>query len=209
MVSAALRRCLLLALLACAGCMPEMRGPERPLRNEDYPGTLRPSEELPDGIFLRQRVTARYRDRSGSFGAVVETAEGRLRMLTLTPFGTRAFLIEQHGIDIDFTAYVDQPLPIPPRFMLLDLHRTMFLGSAEPPLHEGERRFERDGEEVRERFENGALVWRAYRRLDGKPAGTIAIEYRGGMRGLAPPDTIVLTNAWFGYTLTITTLPRS
>jgi hypothetical protein len=204
------RRIVCMGLVLCMGCASAPPRPSGPaLQAEDYPGALRSSELLPNGLSFRQRVTARFRGQDGSFMAVVETDAGHLRMLALTPFGMRAFLIEQTGQQLAFTSYVEQKMPFPPRFVLLDLHRAFFLGSGEPPLREGERVFTRDGEEIRERFHEGALVARSYRRLDGKPAGSIDIEYQGGMHGFTPPDVLVLHNGWFGYTLTITTLSEN
>ncbi len=197
----------LLCALTWSGCIAHSRGPH--MAENSYPGEVRSSESLPDGLFLHQRVTATYRGHTLSFTAVVETAHGQLRMIALTPFGTRAFLLEQLGTRIVFKRYVDEELPFPPHFILLDLHRTLFLGIDAPPLPDGERTVIRGGEEIRERFEHGLLVQRSFRRVDGHPAGTIDIRYRTGLRDLRSPPPITLRNGWFDYTLSITTLPES
>lgn len=207
MTTVTLVRTMVIALLS--GCIFGSTPRPTTLKEQDYPGELRSSETLPDGWSYRQRVRARYGEDEGSFSAVVETDSGRLRMLGFTPFGTRGFLLEQVGKQVEFTSYVDRDMPFPPRFALLDLHRAFFLGSAEPPLQQGERVFTQDAEEVRERFKNGRLVSRHYRRLDGKPSGSIDIEYRGGMLGTTPPEVVVLRNGWFGYTLMVTTLRQN
>lgn len=188
-----------------AGCAT---GPQRPPLTEDaYPGALVDSRALPDGLFLRQRIDAHFGSRTLSFSAVLQVDGGTLSLLALTPYGTRAFLIEQDGQAVRFTRYVDRELPFPPRFILVDVHRALFAGLGHaPPARDGERTYERDGERVSERWHGGALLERRFERLDGKPSGTIRITYRPGLAPNAQPMRIEIDNAWFGYQLTIQTL---
>jgi hypothetical protein len=192
---------LAVSALACAS------GPQRPPLNEAaYPGVLTESTALPDGLFLRQRIDARFGGRTMSFSAVLQVDGGVLSLLALTPYGTRAFLLEQAGQSIRFTPYVDRELPFPPRFILLDVHRALFTGLATAPAADGERRYERDGERVIERWQGGALLERRFERMDGKPKGTIRIGYGAGFAPGATPKHITLDNGWFGYQLSIRTL---
>ena len=132
------------------------------------------STALPDGMFLRQRIDARFGERTMSFSAVLQVDGGVLSLLALTPYGTRAFLIEQVGQSLRFTRYVDRELPFPPRFILLDVHRALFTGMGHAaPAGDGERSFERDGERITERWRAGKLIERRFERLDRKPAGVI------------------------------------
>jgi hypothetical protein len=189
------------------GCVPA--GPPLTAQNaraEDYPGELIDSAALPDGLFLRQRIEARFGERELGFAAVLQTADGVLSLLALTPYGTRAFLLEQRGQAVSFTSYVDRPLPFPPRFILLDVQRTLFLGLPGAPLADGEHTAVRNGERISERWRGGRLLTRSFARVDGRPRGSIRISYGGGMRGSAPPPRVELDNAWFGYRLTIHTL---
>ena len=183
-------------------------GPQRPPMTEDaYPGVLTDSSALPDGLFLRQRIDARFGERTMSFSAVLQVDGGVLSLLALTPYGTRAFLLEQTGQSIRFTPYVDRELPFPPRFILLDVHRALFTSVAEPPpAVDGVRSYERDGERITERWQGGTLRERRFERLDHKPKGTIRIGYGAGVAPNAMPKHIELDNGWFGYRLSIRTL---
>jgi hypothetical protein len=178
----------------------------RDARPQDYPGELVDSSALPDGIFLRQRIEARFGERELGFSAVLQSADGVLSLLAFTPYGTRAFLIEQRGKAVHFTSYVDRVLPFPPRFIVLDVHRTLFLGLPGGPLRDGEHEGVRDGERIKERWRGGKLLERTFEREDGRPGGTIRIAYPDGMRGARPPAQVVLDNGWFGYRLVIHTL---
>lgn len=190
-----------LALCACASA-----GTPHTLDADSYPGHLIDSAELPDGVFLRQRIEATHRGRTESFSAVVQTADGVLTVLALTPYGSRAMLIEQRGQTIHHEQFVDVPLPVPPRFVLLDLQRTLFLQVPPNPPADGERSFEWQAERVIERYAGGRLRERSFERLDGKPAGRITVRYLEGLADGQPPAHIELENGWLGYALRITTL---
>ena len=194
---------LLLALAGCASGPPAAPQP----RPDAYPGDLIDSRELPDGLFLRQRIGATFDKHELSFQAVLQTDQGVLSLLALTPYGTRAFLIEQRGVEVKLTQFVDRELPFPPRFILLDVHRTLFHRLSPAALPDGLHEASRFDERVVERWHGGRLLERTFVRLDEKPPGTIRIVYHGGMpAGFAPPTRIALDNGWFGYRLWIETL---
>lgn len=193
---------MVLALLAACAT-----GPRPPAMTEaDYPGALVDSAALPDGLFLRQRIEARFGERTQSFSAVLQVDAGVLSLLALTPYGTRAFLIEQTGQSVRFTQYIDRDLPFPPRFILLDVHRALFAGLGQPAATDGTRTFEREGERVLERWQAGKLLERRFERLDHEPAGTIRITYGSGVAPGSMPARIELDNGWFKYQLKIETL---
>lgn len=199
-----MRTLLLCAALAlgCAGRRHAVNVPPQEM------GSLVPTGEIRGAFLYRQRVTARRPGHDEvSFDAVLQKQGDTLTMLGLTPFGTRAFVLQQRGLAVEFTSYMPGELPFPPRFILLDLHRTLFVTlGAQPP--DGERRGVRDGESVREVWRGGRLMERRYERVDGHPAGAIEVRYEGGMAGQEPPDTVEYRNGWYGYALTITTLAR-
>lgn len=197
---------LAIAAAAQSGCAPPPPRSPASLKDDAYPGELVDSRSLPDGLFVRQRIDARFGEQRIGFSAVLQTDGGVLSLLALTPYGTRAFLLEQEGQQVRFTRYVDRELPFPSRFILLDVHRTLFAGLPGAPLTDGVHAGERGGERIAERWQAGALLERTFERIDGKPAGLIRIAYHGGMRGRVPPAKVELDNGWFGYRLEIETL---
>jgi hypothetical protein len=154
----------------------------------------------------RQRIEARFGDRNIAFSAVLQSDAGVLSLLALTPYGSRAFLLQQRGKALAFTRYVDRDLPFPPRFIMLDVHRTLFLGLPGAPLPDGDHTAVQHGERIAERWRGGRLLERTFERVDGRPAGRIRIAYQGGMRPPLPPARMDLDNGWFGYQLAIHTL---
>jgi hypothetical protein len=188
-------------LVACGGRRETVAVPPREL------GSLVPTGDIRGSFLYRQRVTAQRPGHEVSFEAVLQKQGETLTMLGLTPFGTRAFVLQQRGVAVEFTSYLPGELPFPPRYILLDLHRTLFVTLGPAPA-DGERSAVREGENVREVWRGGRLIERHYTRVDGNPAGSVDVRYDGGMVGHEPPDTVVYRNGWFGYTLTITTLAR-
>jgi hypothetical protein len=195
-------RFVLAAALAC-GCgairpAPTAQAPE-------YPGVLNPPPE--GGDFIRsQKVVARYRGRTNSFSAVLQKRAGTLTLIGMTPFGSKAFVIEQVGTEVKFTSYLPQEVPFPPRYVLFDIHRVYFGGLGGAPLPDGEHVAEKDGERIREVWKGGRLFERAFTRLAADPPGVMVIVYQGGMAPGTSPAQIELDNGWLGYHLSIATL---
>ncbi len=191
--------------LAAAGCRhgaPAASTAARP--TAPSPADIPPADAIPGVFAVRQKLTAHSQQGGGSFEAVLQKEPGKLTLVGLTPFGTRAFLLEQNASDVKFTSYLPRELPFPPTFMLLDVHRVFgqWLG---PSVQDGERAAVVRAELVRERWRRGALVERTFSAAAGG-SPTTSITYEGsGPSGLAAH--VVLTNIRFGYTLTIETLP--
>jgi hypothetical protein len=194
---------ILAATLAC-GCgavrpTPTAQAPE-------YPGTLT-SPSLYRGDFLRsQKLVARYGGRTSSFSAVLQKQGDTLTVIGLTPFGSKAFVIRQVSVAVEFTSYVPGALPFPPRYVLFDIHRVYFGGLGVGPLSDGEHIAERDGESIREVWKGGRLFERAFTRLAADPPGAMVISYEGGMAPGVSPARIEIDNEWVGYQLSIATL---
>lgn len=191
---------LALLLAVAAACSGAPRTPP------EYPGVLAAPAALGADFLARQQVVATYRGRDASFQAVLQKRGDELTLIGLTPFGTRAFLLQQRGAATTFTSYTDRALPFPPRYILLDIHRVLFMGLGGAPRPDGEHTATRHGEVVTERWAGGRLHERRFRRASGAPAGAIVVRYEGGMEGDVPPRRVTLDNGWFGYALTITTL---
>jgi uncharacterized protein DUF3261 len=194
------------AAILLVGCAS--RSPERPPL-PPYTGPL----DFPTGgvadFFDQQKIVATYEGHSFGFDAVLQKRGNELTLLGLTPFGSRAFIVTQKGVDVSFQNYVGASLPFRPQYMLIDVHR-VFLQTGPPgdaAPYEGGRTFSSADENVTERWHDGRLVQRSYARIDGRPPGAIVVDYEGGVGDDArPPHHVVLTNGWYGYRLDITTL---
>jgi hypothetical protein len=168
-------------------------------------GPLVPPAQIAADFVWRQRIDVRFKTRHESFSAVIEKRGDRLLLLGLTPFGSRAFALEQRGKTATFTPYSDLRLPFSPLYVLADVHRAFFRGLPGAPLSDGWHEGMQDGERVRERWLAGRLFEREYRGATAA-GNTVAILYADGMLGRTPPRSMVLTSQRFGYALTITTL---
>jgi hypothetical protein len=175
--------------------------------DEGYAWSLRPPSSRPDDFLDRQTITATYGDRTARFDAVMQKRGDELTLLGLTPFGARAFVIRQVGLDVTFQSFVPQTMPFPPKYILFDVQRVFFdfeAGDAAAP--DGERETTREGEIVRERWQGGRILRRAFRRADGRPPGDIVVDYEGGMAANGePPAHVSFANGWYGYRLDIMT----
>ena len=69
-----LRSLVVLAVLVVSACAGTPR--KLALTEADYPGVLVDSHDLPNGLFVRQRIEARFRDRKDSFSAVLQVEGG-------------------------------------------------------------------------------------------------------------------------------------
>ena len=136
---------------------------------------------------------------------MLQLTDDGLTMIALTPYGSKAFVLAQHGVKVDLTSFVDRELPFPPRYILLDIHRALFMTLSDPPA-DGIRTAERAGERVTETWKGGRLVSRRFVRLDGQPVGAIDVRFPGGVAPGEIPAAIELDNGWFGYALRIQTL---
>jgi Protein of unknown function (DUF3261) len=192
------RLCALAAVLVVAACRP-------PPPPGSYPGELLDPSTITRDFMLRQHAEGAYGERSVSFDAVVQKQGDTLLVLTLTPYGSRAFLVEQRGQDVRVEKFIPRELPFDPRFILLDVQRVFLMGLPPGVRDDGWHR-ERMGEEiVRERWEAGRLHERRYARRDRKPKGDVVVRYEGGWVPGERPPTIELHNEWFGYRLVLET----
>ncbi len=203
--------CLAASLCACQSSPKgEVSGntqqPNPPALSEDaYPGQLRPMSEVPHNFVLRQQLTGSARGHQFRGETVLQKQGDTLTLIGLSPFGSRAFTLIQRGDTVEYTEHMPQPLPFPARFMLIDIHRTLFVGLLGP--REDGRHTEVVGDEqISEEWAGGRLQMRSFSRVDGHPAGTIVIRYQGGYRPGEAPQKVTLDNSWFGYQLEVETL---
>jgi hypothetical protein len=200
---------LAIALAACGSAACAHRGGASPPRATIIPPTpaeLPPPDAIPGEFSVRQKLNATSPKGGGSFEAVLQKTPGALTLVGLTPYGSRAFLLQQTKGDVQFTKYVPRELPFAPTFMLLDIHRVLgrWLG---PPLPAGERSGQVGGETIRERWQDGNLVERTFTNATSKPPGTITISYAGYAAGSPFATRITLRNARLDYRIDIDTVP--
>lgn len=186
---------------AMAACAPSP--PAEPAAGE-YTGPLIASQEIGASFFWQQEITVRKGAFSHSFSAVLQSARGELTVLGLTPFRTRAFVIRQKDHAIEFESFVEPKLPLEPRWVLVDIHRTFFDGMPRRAPQDGVVTTVVAGERRRDRWQGGRLVERTYERL-AEPGALIRIDYEEGYRWLEPPPRIRFDNDWYGYGLVVTT----
>lgn len=194
------RRWALLAWMGLAtacGAPP----PRVPPSRATYPGFLAHTSTLAPSFFVRQQLRGRYGERKMVIDVVVQLSSQKLTLVGLTPFGSRAFVLEQVGTEQRFEQLIAGELPVDPACVLNDVHRVFFRGFA-GPLPDGEHRREEHGELVSERWRGGVLVERRFTRLDDEPAGVIVVTFAGGPAPVIA-SSVRLDNGWFGYTLDI------
>lgn len=193
----ALAVCVLLT--ACAAARPT------PTRAPD-PGALEDPARYEGGFMMRQRVEVTLPTRTLRFEAVLQKQGGALTLVGLTPFGTRAFVMEQRGVEVTFTPTLPMELPFPAHYMMIDIQRVFLRGAGHGAAADGAREATVAGERVRETWQGGRLLRREFSR-EGDAGGAEA-EYEGGMLGRAAPRVVRYRNRWGGYALTITTLAQ-
>jgi hypothetical protein len=189
------------ALMVAAGCA----GAQRP-NPVEYPTTLTAPSTHPGDFIRRQKLVVTFHGQTRGLEAVLQKRGNELVLVGLTPFGTRAFVLKQTGLEVQFQSYYGPAPPFPPRYMLDDISRTYFAGIGDQPLEDGGHRITRDGELIEEEWKNGRLLRRRFERVARDPPGEIVITYVGGMASTVSPVLIELDNGWLGYHLSVTTL---
>lgn len=196
--------CCALLSLPALGCGEKPRPKAAPAYA--MTGVLLPTSELAPPFQLQQRIQGVYEGREVSIDCVVQLDRGKLTVVGLTPFSTRAFVIEQVGTEVKLQKFVDRDVPFDPVAVLYDLHRVFFRGLPKPQAngtHEGVDH----GDLVRERWEGGHLVERRFQSLEGPTPQLVIIAFQGAPAPLVAPR-VRLTNVAFGYTLEIETLEQ-
>lgn len=195
---------LALALTLTLGCGP--KPPPRPAPAYALAGVLLPTAELTPPFQIRQRIHGKYQGRDVTIDCVVVLDQGKLSVVGLTPFSTRAFVIEQRGTEVKLEKFVDRDVPFDPAAVLYDLHRVFFRGLSKPQsdgTHEGVDH----GDLVRERWEGGHIVERRMQSLEGPTPQLVVIQFAGAPAPVIAPR-VTLTNVAFAYTLEIENLEQ-
>jgi hypothetical protein len=196
--------CTPLFLVVVTACASPQRKALRP-----YSGPL-DSPGIYAGDFTdRQRIVATSGAHTQSFDVIVQKRGDVLTIVGLTPFESRAFVLEQAGERIRFESFMPQKLPFPPEYVLIDIHRVLFPGVGAPGqvLGDGPHEKVEDGEILTEDWLGGRLFARRFRRADGDPRGVITVTYGDGQPPSGEPaHEVSLVNDWYGYRLRVTTV---
>ncbi len=188
---------LLLSSLLGVACAT----PPRPISAQAPHATLVSSERLGPPMLLRQQLRGEYQGKHFDFECVLQVSQGELTIIGLTPFGSRAFVLSQRGVNYTFTKLVDRELPFDPVHILEDVHRVFFRNlpaGASEGVYAGT-----DGpERVVERWSQSVLKQRTFERLDQHPSGYIRITY-GGPKAPLVSTHVTIDNGWYGYRLEI------
>ncbi|HVR62831.1 MAG TPA: DUF3261 domain-containing protein [Polyangia bacterium] len=204
----ALAMAMAMTLALAAGCAHRPPPPAPSALPAPAAAELPPPDRIPGDLTLRQKLTATSAHGGGSFETILQKRPGMLRVLGLTPFGTRAFLLEQRADKVDFTRYIPHELPFPPTFMLLDIHRVFDRWLDAPPPTDGERSGIVAGQRISERWQSGRLRQRVFSSTPGASPGAVTITYDGEIAPGVAAD-VVLANDRFGYRLQIHNLPAA
>lgn len=172
------------------------------------PGILPPPDAIPGTFTVRQKIIARSKHGNGGFEGVLQKQPGRLTLLGLTPYGSRAFLLEQSAAGgVKLTSYIPRELPFSPEFIVMDIHRVLDEWLGPRPTADGERAGTVHDERVVERWTGGRLTSRTFAPTSdpAHPITTISYETPGAPESVTA--RVSLANARFGYSLIIETLP--
>lgn len=180
----------------------------RPSSPPGYAGPLELPDRFQHDFLLRQRLVFRRGEVSQSLETALQRRGSTLTLIGLTPFGTRAFVLRQQGLDVSFTAYLPEgEFPFPPRYLLLDLQRTLLPVLCRTPLADGTHMARRGEDEVTEVWREGRLMERRFRSISDATAGEFVIDYGyEGYRFGDAPGRLELHNGWAGYEMILTTL---
>ncbi len=200
----------------CASCAPEHSAPPElsPKRAAEadptrgYPGSLLPVTRIDNDFQWRQQVTATWRGEQHRFDAVLAKEGDVLTLIGLGPMNSRGFVIRLHHDQFELTNHTGQELNFEPRWIMLDIQRVFFPWFDSESPSDGERERKLDDELVTERWQDGTLQQRTFRRLDDHPPGVISVRYSGWASGAQAPAKATLNNGWFGYSLTVETLEQ-
>ncbi|MET0287520.1 MAG: DUF3261 domain-containing protein [Polyangiales bacterium] len=160
-------------------------------------GVLIPTDEITVGPFVvQQHIKGVYQGGDVTIDCVVQFKDKKLTVLGLTPFGTRAFSIEQSGVDVKFEKYVERDMPVKPEMVLYDIHRVFFRGLP-PGTSEGQNH----SDQVRELQSGDYVVERRFESMEGAP-NLVVITFDGPPAPIVAPH-VTIANTAFAYSLEI------
>jgi hypothetical protein len=173
---------------------------------QDDSPVLIPTDQLSAPPFMvLQRVRGKYGGQDVAFECVVQLSQGKLTITGITPYTTRAFMVEQDGSEVRSQAFMLRDVWFEPVQVLYDVHRTFFRGL--PPGQTNGAHEQLDhGEFVRELWQGGYLVERRFHALQTS-SSLMVIRFFGAPAPLIAPHIRVI-NLHYSYWLDIETVEQ-
>ncbi len=109
-------------------------------------------------FLLRQRLRVRGDGVDVGFELVTQKKGAELTMVGLTSFGAKAFALTQKGTDVRVDSFMGPAWPVPPRNVLRDLNRMMFLAVPGGPFPNGTVEAALGGTRITEQWRDGELL---------------------------------------------------
>ena len=196
------RAALLLSLAACVAPKPP---PSQVLSSQalvdEGSGLLIPTDQLSTPPFVVvQRLRGKHGREDVAFECEVQLSQGKLTLTGMTPYGERAFIVEQRGVDVQFQKFSLRDVPFEPVQVLYDVHRMFFRGFPAAQTNATHEQLDQ-GEVVRELWQGGQLVERRFHALDTF-ASLVVIHFEGAPAPVIAPR-VRLKNLHYGYSLEI------
>jgi hypothetical protein len=206
-----MRALVLAALLAACGGTPKRHFEIPTSAPAEYPGVLRDPKTIAANFFVRQTLTVHTKKDGkpveAELEAVLQKQGDTLQVVGFGPMDVKAFTLVHKGDRIVFDQFVGPELPFSPRNIVVDIHRVFFMRLPAPtdPKFTGVTKGELDGEHVEETWKDGHLRASVFTRPgDPKLVGAIRVQMSDGCDPQhCEPETAMLRNEWFGYTLSI------
>jgi hypothetical protein len=160
-------------------------------------GVLIPTDQITvEPFVVQQHIKGVYQGGEVTIDCVVQFKDKKLTVLGLTPFGTRAFSIEQTGLDVKFEKFVERDMPVQPEMVLYDIHRVFFRGL--PP---GTSLGQDHSDQVTELQAGDYVIERRFQNMEG-PSNLVVITFNGPPAPIVSPH-VTIANTAFAYSLEI------
>jgi len=188
-------------VLVCSAACASPKPPPNHALVDDDSAVLIPTQQLSTPPFMVvQRVRGKFGTQDVAFECVVQFSQGKLTITGITPYTTRAFVVEQDGLDVHAEAFMLRDVWFEPLQVLYDVHRTFFRGLPASQTNGAHEQVDH-GEFVRELWQGGHIVERRFHAL-ATSASLIVISFEGAPAPLIAPR-VRLYNLHYSYWLEI------